>query len=179
MKYKAAMLLLLRKLFKKRGKPHELVFLRLLSPEAVEVYRSAELLKWIPVEQAGEILLAAARVLFPGEPQALRKLGREEARDSLRGLAKKRWGVLSVPLILMQVSRIWRNYYDQGRAHAFEEGRNLGCLVAEDCPELPEANREILAGFIQEALEMGGLKNPKVRRMEGNPKAWKWIVNSE
>ncbi len=176
-KYRAGALILLRKLLKKRGKPHELVFLRLLAPEDEEVYRTAEHMKWIPVEQAAQILITAAQVLSPRDPWALRKLGREEAKDNLRGVFKKRSGPYSVFVILLQVARIWRNYHDQGRAKAVVEADGSGnSFVVENYPALPEANREIWAGFIQEAVEMAGYPTLDVRRRETNPLAWKWFV---
>lgn len=176
--YKAGMLILLRKLFKQRGHAHELVFLRMLSDDGIKVYQTAELIKWVPVELAAVVLLTAAQVLYPRDPLALRKLGREEARDNMQGLRKVRAGIGSEALVVRQVARIWRNYHDEGRALAQEEeGTGRLYLLVENYPGLPETNREIMAGLLQEALEMSGLKGLKVRRQESDPRAWKWFID--
>jgi hypothetical protein len=179
-RYKGAMLIMLRKLFKQRGYAHELVFVRMLSDDGAKVYNTAELVKWVPVELAAEILLTAAQVLFPRDPAALRKLGREEARDSLLGFKQKHPGAGTEIMVLRQVARIWRNYHDEGRALANEEpGTGRAYLVVEGYPSLPEANREITAGLILEALEMSGFKDVRVRRLESDPQAWKWLIVKE
>jgi len=178
-KYRAATLILLRKLLKKRGRAHELVFHRMLIPETAEIYQTVEQIKWIPAAQAAEILLTAAQVLYPRDPQAFRKLGQEEARDNLRGMFKKRSNIVTPTMVLYRVAGIWRSYHDQGRASVERGAGKQECLVVENYPELPEAMREILAGFLQEALEMAGLKNLKVRRQESNPNAWKWFIAPE
>jgi hypothetical protein len=178
-KYKAAMLLSLRKLLKQHGRGHELVFHRMLSDEALEVYKTAQQAKWIPADEAAQILIAAAQVLFPKDLQALRKLGREGAEDDLRGFATKRSGDASLFYILLQVARLWRMYHDQGRALAHDEGERRGTIVVENYPDLHEAYREVFAGIIQAALEMSGLRNYSIRRQEADPQAWKWVVSQE
>lgn len=178
--YKAGMLILLRKLFKQRGHAHELVFVRMLSDDGIKVYQTAELIKWVPIELAAELLLTAAQVLYPRDPLALRKLGREEALDNLQGLKLTRTGIGLEAVVLRQVARIWRNYHDEGRALAQEEERTGRLyLLVENYPQLPETNREITAGLLQEALEMSGLKGFGVRRQESDPRAWKWFVARE
>lgn len=175
-RYKAAALLLLKKMIKKRGHAHELVFLRMLDPEAASAYQNAEHLKWVEVALAAEIIFAAAQVLYPKDPQALRKLGREEARDNLRGLSRSRAGLVNVAMVLYRLAGLWHHYHDQGKAIVERISGQPEALIVENYPELPEILREVFAGFLLETLELTGQNQFQVRRVEGNPKAWKWVV---
>lgn len=178
-KYRTAALLLLHKLLKQHGRGHEIVFERLLSDEGLQIYQKTSDGKWAGSEPAAQILITAAQVLFPRDPQALRKLGREEARDNLNSLARKKSGRETVFGVLLVVARLWRIYHDTGRALAFDAaGRHLGMLVVENYPDLPEAHREVFAGFLEEALALLGPGPLQVRRQESDPKAWKWMVVS-
>ena len=176
-RYKAAMLLLLKRLIKTRGRAHELVFHRSLDPHNEACFESAAHEKWIPAEQGAEILVVAAQVLFPMDTWALRKLGRAEARDNLRGLAK-RFGAKPSPADVMRaLARLWRVYHDTGRAVVGETPSSGEVfLEVRGFPELPETYREIMAGFIQEAMEMVGLEGLTIMRRETDPRAWRWIA---
>jgi len=176
-RYKAALILLIRKMFSQKGRRVEDAFLEQLTPEETDAYISAIPLTWLPDVQAASILQKAAKVLFPDEKNPLFKLGREEAIDNLRGVYKVFAKIASVPMITQQVAKIWRVYHDQGKAWAtLTEDQTEGMVVVEGYPEFPPASRVIFAGFISGALEVAGAKDTSVRADVTDPGAWKWSV---
>jgi hypothetical protein len=179
-KYKAAFMILLKKLFQAQGPELEKKFLLMLSAEEVSAYQTALPISWIPVQQSEKILLAAAAVLFPKDPQGVRRIGAEEAKDNLHGIYRTLLQIASVPRVLQQVAKIWRTYHDEGKAWAKQEpGKKEGYMIVEGYPSLPMTNREVLAGFIAATMEMAGLTNVRVKRDDTNPEAWKWVVTHD
>jgi hypothetical protein len=177
-KYKAALLILMRKLFQTSGPGVEQAFLRRLTPEEIRLYQTALPITWVPIDQAERMLQAAAAALYPQDPMGLRRLGAEEAKDNLRGIYKALLQVVSVTTAMEQVARIWRTYHDEGDARADRAPNGkTGRMVVENYPRLPEVNREVLAGFITATLEMSGQKNVRVQRDDTDPNAWKWDIS--
>jgi len=176
-KYKAALIILVRKLMREHGEITEKEFLARLTPDDLRAYNTSIQVTWLPVEQATRILAIAADVLFPNDPLSLRKLGREEAKDNLTGIYKILLNLMSISAMIEQSPRMWRMYHDQGQAHTERNGNDhKGAVVVEGYPELPEANREIFAGFLEQVMKKANLKNAQVTRDDVNPNAWKWII---
>lgn len=83
--YKGTGVVFVRSFMRSRGPEIEARVLARLSPEDAERYLRTLEFDWIPIATITRIFEAAAPLAFPGNADAMRLLGREMARDHLRG----------------------------------------------------------------------------------------------
>jgi hypothetical protein len=63
---------------------------------------------------------------------------------------------------------------DKGSARVDELTSKSGTLVISDLPEMSAVQREYICGVVTCVLELTGVKNIKVDKMDTNPNEWKW-----
>lgn len=177
-KYKAALMILMRKLLQERGAETEKAFLAQLQPEEATIYQTAMPITWIPIAPYARIITLGAKALYPDDPKPVRRLGREEASDNLRGVYRTLMSFVSVKAMIDQTPRLWRYYHDQGMLKIdHQEAKHEVTFTLEGYPELPDANLEVLAGFLTQVIEMANKQNVKVVVDNSNPQAWTWRLS--
>ena len=148
-----------------------------LPPEDAERYLKTLEFDWIPIGSITRIFEAASPLLYPGNHEGLRLIGREMARDHLRGIYRIMLRVTTVPFVVAQTARLWSTYHRRGRAHMTRQEPHLIHFVVADYPELPERFRECLCGYIQGVMELVGAREIRVAKSNDNANAWLWRVS--
>jgi len=126
------------------------------------------------ISEKGNIFAAAAKVLFPDDPEGMRKVGRLNARESLTGIYRLFIRIPSIEFVIGRVAKLWRSHHDTGNASVEDyNGRSLK-FVLRNYPDLRADFREYLVGYIQGIGELAGLNDVKITKIEDDPNAWKW-----
>ncbi len=166
----------LRKIFQERGPEQEELFLALLTPELLKQYRTTIPADWTPIENQTALYDAAGKVLFPGDPQAARRLGHLMASRSYSGIYKFFLQIPTVQFLIKQAAKIWRTFYDTGEAFVENAEEGYCELKVRDFPELTPTLREVAAGHLTALLEMVHKKIEGITLDETNPKCWVWFI---
>ena len=167
----------LRKKMRKSGNGAEQALIAELDAEDADLYANALAVSWVDVERAARVYEAAARLLYPGSVDPLVDLGREMARADLTGIYKILLRVATIPMVVERTARLWSTYHRKGSARIVREGDvKRADLIIDGYPDLPEAIRINICGYVQGVLDLTGSKNPQVRHVGGSPEAWRWHV---
>ncbi len=166
--------LALRKMLQERGPQAEQEFLQRLNPELQNLYRSIMATTWSPVEQQTALYEAAAEVLFPGEAEPLRQLGRALAKRSFTGIYRIFLRLPTMQFIMNRTAEVWLTYYNAGEAVVENFVDRHGDFVVRRFPELPRKMREVICGHLSVILELTGAKNVRVTIVDRDPQAWRW-----
>jgi len=176
-KCKGTNIVFLRKVLGAAGTAAESQFLEKLTPAEAESYRTALPVSWLAAETTTRLFEAAAEVLHPGDAQGIRRLGRELARDNLKGIYRALLRMTTISFVVGLSARLWGMYHDQGKASAWRDPeRNRVVVTVTDYPELPKKFLDEIAGYIFGVAEFTGVKNLKVEKDAQDPRAWKWSV---
>jgi hypothetical protein len=163
-KYKGTRYETIRKVMHAQGKSAEQAFLAKLTPEEHEKYLYGLPVSWYLVEE----------ILFPNDPQGLRKVGRLNARESLTGIYKLFLRIPSIDFVIGRIAKLWRSYQDTGEAVTRNyTGKSIE-FVLKGYPDLRMDFREYLCGYIIGFLELAGAHNPKIDRDDSNSDALVW-----
>lgn len=174
--YKGTGAVFVRSFVRSRGPEVEARLLAKLSPEDGERYLRTLEFDWIPIATITRIFEAAAPLTFPGNADAMRLLGREMARDHLRGVYRFLLRVTTVAFVMTQTARLWRTYHRKGVAQLAEyNAKNMITFVISDYPDLPERFRECLCGYIAGTMELVGVREIRVHKF-GDSSQWQWRV---
>jgi hypothetical protein len=159
-RYKAASLVTVRQWLRDRGLDER--FRASLEPAVVERYDRLLATEWVEVSIADAIYAAAAPLLHPDEPLAVRRLGRELAHDHLRGIYRFLFRFMTVEFAVQQTARLWRMYNDTGTLSVVESRPQSLRAVLTGYPGYPAAVRESLAGYLVGGIELTGAKGVRV-----------------
>lgn len=177
MKYKSAGLGILKKLFATQSPEVREAFAAALTPEERQLTEAVIATQWVPIALAAGVFEKAAARLFPGDARGVEEIGRLMARDQLSGIYRPVLRVLSVGFAIQQTAKLWRSYFDDGEASARQEaGSTRGTIAAEKCPDMPEANRRIITGYVQGLLELCGAREIQVTHDGSRSERWVWNV---
>jgi hypothetical protein len=166
----------LRRIFKERGAGMERAFLAGLEPDLLELYRGSLAFVWNDVDRQTAVYRAAAQVLYPDDPEGLKRLGWEMARRSYSGVYKILLRLPSTRFVMDQAAKLWTTYFERGQAAVEDAGRGHATFVLRNYPELAADMRQIVRGNITAAAETTGARNVRVRHVETDPQAWKWVI---
>jgi uncharacterized protein (TIGR02265 family) len=150
-----------RRLLQAAGREAEAV--TQLDPADAETYRSTLAVAWVPIEFIARLFAAAAPVLFPGEPRAIRELGRTIARDNLTGIYRMLLRIVSIPFAIERASSLWSTYNDSGDASITRVGEDRARMTVANYAAFPEATVEETAGYIEGVALLCGAKSIDVQ----------------
>lgn len=89
--------------------------LRACSPAVRDLYTSAIVINWHPVEEFVEFLEVSEKLLGKGDGKVAELVGAAGARENLRGAASRAALYLSNPEFLMKrVASLWSQFNDEG-----------------------------------------------------------------
>lgn len=174
--YKGVGVVFLRDLMKRTGESAEKTLLNRLDSDQAQIYRTAMPFKWYPVSVTTGLFEVAAEVAFPGDPNKLRKLGKELASDQLKGVYRLLLKVATIPMAIKRAAQLWGTYHDTGKATAWTEGSNRAIFQVAGYHTLPLSACEVLCGFVRGVVELTRATNVDVVLDRSNPSSLKWIV---
>lgn len=175
--YKGTGVVFMRSLFKRHGAASERKFLAQLTPQETDIYKQTLEFHWIPIEVITRYFELAAPLLYPGDSQGLRRIGREMARDHLQGVYRIVLRVVTVEYIIEKAARLWRTYHQIGTTRMERPGERMLQFVVMGYPDLPAAFRECTCGYIAGVLELAGAKDIHVLKSNDNPEEWRWKLS--
>jgi hypothetical protein len=178
--YKGIGTVAIRHAIRLRGGLLEQQLLAVLAPEEAALYKNTVPMALVPIEAGTRIIEKAAPLLFPGDSEAVEKVGQEIANNELKGLYRFLVRHATIPLLIRQAAKLWRIYHTKGHAGAETNGKDHYLLfTVNDYPDLPERFREMMSGYIHGTVALAKKKNIQVLRDSSNPEAWKWHVTWE
>jgi len=141
-----------------------------------DLFLSLSLTEWIPMDKEDEIIQAAADIIFPSDPKAIRRLGTEISKTNFSGIYKVFLRVSSVAFIAKRVSAVWHTFFDKGDAHCEGLTDSHVTFVVTEMPDLTPIHREYVHGYIYGIFELTRSKITEIIHDGSNPQAWKWEV---
>jgi uncharacterized protein (TIGR02265 family) len=174
--YKGVGVVWVRQQLRRASPEVQLAVVDALTDAERRTYQECTAGEWVPIELMNRLSSAAAPRLFPGDPDPLRRLGRELARDNLGGVYSFLVRLLTVPFLVEQTTRLWRTYHQAGDALSHQYGPREVELVVTGYPELPERFRHQTAGFVEEAVRMTGAHDVRVEKSDADPARWTWQI---
>lgn len=175
--YKGTGVVFMRSLLQRQGNAVERRFLSQLAPQESEIYKQTLEFHWIPIEVITRFFEVAAPLVYPGDPNGLRRIGREMARDHLQGVYRIVLRVVTIEYIIERAARLWRTYHQTGTTRMERTGERLLHFVVVGYPELPSSFRECTCGYITGVLELAGAKDIHVIRSNDNQHEWRWKLS--
>lgn len=174
--YKGMALVLLRQWIRAAGPDVERRVLEQLTPDEQAVYASLVATAWVPVELATKLYVVASPLLYPKDPRPLRQVGRDLARENLRGVFRFVVRVISVQTLMDKTASLWRSFHERGVARTVRESERTIRFEVTDYPELPERMRETIVGWLGQAIELTGAQNVRVVKSDDDPHVWAWTA---
>lgn len=144
-------------------------FLEALDAADRDDYRRVTATDWVPVALAGRLYAAAAPLLYPGQIGPVRLLGRDLARDHLRGIYRFVLRLVTVQFVLDQTGRLWRMYNGRGELLVERVHERTVRMVLVGYPDYPPVVRESLIGYIVGAIELTGAREVRVVTDDADP----------
>jgi len=174
---KATDIVIIREMLKETGDKDLNALASVLKPETFKILKTSLAINWVPLEIEAEILQEASRLFFPNDPRPLFKLGHTVAGKQFTGIYKFFLRIPSVGFIIKNATATWNTMNDKGTVRVDGLTSNGGLLVLSDLPELTAVQREYICGVLSCIVELTGVKNVKVDKMESNPNEWKWKIS--
>lgn len=174
--YKGMALVVVRQWVRAADPDAERRLLEALTAEEQRIYASLVATAWVPVEFATSFYVAAAPLLHPKAPRPLLQIGRDLARENLRGVFRFVLRIVSQQMLMEKTASMWRTYHDRGRATVVAEGPCKLRFEVTDYPGLPERMRETIAGWIAQAIELTGVDNVRVVKSDDDRNRWVWTA---
>ncbi len=154
-------------------------FMQARSPQVREMFDDGSMNSWIEFAVETEVFEAAARLLYPEDKQALRRLGAEVAQRHFTGIYKIFLRIPSVGFVVKRASQIYKTLYDAGDA-GVEDLKETSCiLTATGLESLSHVQHEYICGFLTRVVELTGVKNVQVTHDASNPHVWRWMITWE
>lgn len=176
-KYRGTGLLSVKKMILRQRPDLQETFLAKLGPEERQLYEAVLATEWLPIKVVATLFYKAAGALYPGNLRGLEELGRQQALDNLQGIYRPMLRVLTINFAIQQVAKLWRGYFDEGEAAAWqEEGQKRAVMSVDNFPGLPEGNRRVISGYIQGVVELCGARNVVVQHDQSRAEKWVWTV---
>jgi hypothetical protein len=172
--YKGTGILAIAKVFKSKNIDSG-TFLAQLTTEELKAYKACLPITWMPLEMAEAISIKAAQVLYPGDSQALIKLGHDRAIVQINGIYKLFFRIITMNSVLENAAKLWPTQHDQGKAWIGENsGKNRASFCVSGHAALTPAFRKLIQGYVLGILETAGVKNVQTSIDEKDPNLWKW-----
>ena len=172
---KASDLVILRRLLEEHGDAKARV-LSALDGESARLLQTTSATAWVPLATEAAVFQASASALYPGDDRGLVRLGREVARRQFTGMYKVFLNVATVAFIVKRAGTIFRTFYDAGDSRIEDFHDEAGTLVVTGLPDLHEAQRAYIEGFLTGLVELAGAKDVAVRRGPDAAGEWRWRV---
>ena len=167
----------LRKLVRAKGNGCEQRILARLSGEDARLYQAALALSWVPVEGLGRIFQVCAEELYPSDPEGLRRIGEQIARDNLGGVYRVLLRLATTQYALSQIGKLWKTYNDTGEVEIeYPEGESSVVIHVNRYPGLPRAYLEETAGYMIGTGRLCGAKNVSVQAEQRPPDSNRWKI---
>lgn len=173
-KYKGTNIDMLHQIMKQRGPDFETLYVNKLSPEDAKTFATALTISWIPLDVAARLLVAAAEVLYPGDPKALHKIGYDQALANLKGIYRAVLSIATPAFAIAQTARLWKLHFDTGTASGEQTSPTSGRVMVANLTDFPEPFYEIVGGYIMGIMSFLGLKGLHVQMDRKNPMSTAW-----
>lgn len=171
--YKGSSIVLLKQLLESKGPQAKKAFLNSLTPEQGLLFQTVIPAAWVPIDQAQLFIEKLAPILYPNDPDGFFKLGEVRAQDTVKGIYKMLFKVLSTEAIVDASYRLWPMLHSHGTASVSRSGKEATFSVT-GYPQLPRCFRLMMSGFIHGCLTLGKAKNIKLKLIETDPANWRW-----
>ncbi len=149
-----------------------------LSEQDAKVYKHTLATTWVDIHAATRIMQRAVTVLYPDDPMGIQTIGYHMAQAHLTGVYRILLRVITVHFALSQTANYWDAYHRTGRVRIIKGTEaNAAQLVIEDYPDLPEAFREMLNGYIRGIMDLAGARDGVVKRGKAPDGSWIWDMN--
>ncbi len=166
----------LREILRARGGGLEGAVLAKVSADARQLYENGLAFQWTPLDLQMEVFVAAAEVLFPGDPEGPFRIGRLLADKAYGGVYKAVLRIPSMSFVVGRGPQVWSSYYDVGEA-VVENVHAKGCeLVVRGFPDFPDVMRDQLRGHLSVLIERTGQKTYSIEHVATDPAAWRWVM---
>jgi hypothetical protein len=162
--YKGTGVVFMRELMGRAGPEVQTQFLAQLSDGDKEVFLRTLEFHWVPIESITRLFEAAAPLLYPGNRNGLRMIGRAMASDHLNGVYRIVMRVISIDTIIERSARLWHTYHRMGKTRVERVAPNLLHFLVSDYPGLPDNFQECMCGYIAQVLELAHAKEVLVSR---------------
>ena len=176
---KASDIVIIRDMLKEAGENQMNALAADLRPEVFQTFKSALSVNWVPIEVEADIIQAAAKLLFPNDQRPVFKLGHAVSGKQFTGLYRFFLRIPSVSFIVKNISATFNTMNDKGSCRVDGLTSKGGTFVIADLPEMSPVQREYICGVITCVLELTGVKNIKVDKIDSTPNEWKWKISWE
>jgi uncharacterized protein (TIGR02265 family) len=174
---KAIDLLIIKKMLMTRDSDYEKKLSMVVQPETLKQFQNVLAFQWFPIEREAEIISAAAQILFPNDERAVFRLGFEVAKAQFTGIYKIFIKIPSIEFVVKNVSKTWNTMNDQGEARVENLTDHSGTLVVSGISEMSGCQREYICGLLTCVLELTGVKNIHIIKIETDSQQWKWKLS--
>ncbi len=174
---KGSSVLFLKKTFQEKGALSEETFLASLPVDIANIYKSGLAFNWFPIEHVCQLFETSSKIIFPLEPSPLRALGKVSAKHDLNGIYKVFVRFATIPYVLGQAARLWKNYHNEGEASVEKDPhQNRVTFILKNYPDFPKTFQESMCGYISEVIELTGARNVNTNLDKTDRNAFKWIT---
>lgn len=161
---------------KKKGDDFYQTWLSKLQDEEREMYTKLLALKWYPVPMADNCgICELAKMLFPDDPLALRKMGSMQFQESINSVYKFFLRVPSMDFVLKKSLQVWKTFHDTGEFNHEPVNAHTSIITIEKYDIMPAYMRQVIWGSLEGMCQMVG-KKAQVDFDESNPSCWKYTV---
>lgn len=144
-------------------------FLEALGAADRDAYQRVTATDWVPVALAGRLYAVAGPLIYPGQPNPVRLLGRDLARDHLRGIYRFVLRLVTVQFVVDQAGRLWSMYNGRGSLLVERVHERTVRMVLVDYPDYPLEVRESLVGYVAGTIELTGARGVRVVTDDADP----------
>lgn len=167
---------IMERTLRKYGEDKVQAFYATFTREQLDQFQNVHGVKWVDLEtdEINNSLQRAAKIVFPSDPQRLKKLGQAMAEHGFSVFYKVFFRLPSLTGLFKKVAAQWSQMYDTGRATVEEIEDHSAVIVIRDFRDLPAYLQEYLCGFYEGLMVLNGAKNPRVTKNDKNPMEWRW-----
>lgn len=177
--FKGSSIVAMREFIRSRGPEIEQRFYERLSPQGQELFKKALPVTWISFEDDPGDLDIAADLLFPGDPEGIRKVSREMIKFMMRGIYTIFVRMPSTAFIIKRLAGMWKANYDVGAVEMNKIGDKEAHIVIRHFPEIMKFQLESLCGSIVGILEMTDAQHIQVTYDSQNKNAIRLYIKWE
>ncbi|MCD6580064.1 hypothetical protein J7L48_11380 [bacterium] len=138
-------------------------FIESLPEETKVIMQSSKLIDWYDINIA---LKTPTKIIcdkfYSGSVKGAWKMGRQSAKFTLNGIYKIFVKVGSAAFVLGRASHIFSAYYNPSQIELTESKKKEAILTIRSFEDIDTYIENRIGGWIECALEINGLKNPKV-----------------
>jgi hypothetical protein len=150
-----------------------------LSPENRALFMKTCVSEWLPLQTNAEFLQICSEVIYPRDSLGLEKMDQEVARITYSGIYRAFLRIASVDFLIKRTAAIWHLYYNKGEAKAEKEAAQRVILAVNGFPELTQAHRKYIRGYVAGMVELTHASQIRVEHLDNDPQHWKWVTEWE